>query len=136
MENESGIPCIQWLGENGDSLSTLLEDETNLSSERHKILQVLKNAEGPLGPREVAELTGQKDTLVRLNLSRMYEAGEIARPYRGKYTTPTHPSLLQKSMDSALKPPDTTDTLATSDTTDTLDKIFPQFAIVNSNGRH
>ena len=142
VQNESGIPCIQWLGENDDSLSALLEDETNLSSERHKILQALENAEGPLGPQEIAELTGQKETLVRVTLSRMHEAREIARPYRGKYTTPTHPSLLQKSMDSALKPPDTTDTLATSDTTDTtdttdtLDKIFPHFAIVSSNGRH
>src|SRR5205085_10162887 len=122
VENESGIPYIQWLEENNYMLSTLLEGEKNLSIERQKILQVLKDAAGPLGPRDVAELTGQKDTLVRLNLSRMYEVGEIARPYRGKYTTPTHPSLLQKSMDSALKPPDTTDT---TDTTDTLDKIFP-----------
>jgi RecA-family ATPase len=131
MENESGIPCIQWLGENDDSLSTLLEDETNLSSERHKILQVLKNAERPLGPQEVAELTGQKESQVRVTLSRMHEAQEIARPYRGKYTTLTHPSLLQRNMSSVIKPADTIDTLDsgdTTDTTDTLDKLFLHFA--------
>ena len=135
MENESGIPYIQWLGENNDTLSTLLDGGTNLSIERQKILQVLKDADGPLGPQEVAELTGQKETLVRLTLSRMHEAAEIARPYRGKYTTLHHPSLFNRSMSSVMKPADTTDTLDTGDTTDTLDKILPHFVSVSSNGR-
>ena len=51
----------------------------------------------------------------------MHEAREIARLYRGKYTALHHPSLLQKSMDSALKPVDTTDITDTTDTLDTSD---------------
>jgi archaellum biogenesis ATPase FlaH len=123
VENESGIPYIQWLGENNYTLPTLLDGGTNLSIERHKILQVLEDAEGPLGPQEIAELTGQKYVSVRLTLSRMQEAREIARPYRGMYTTLNHPSLLQRSMKSDAKTSDATDTLDTSDTTDTSDKI-------------
>ncbi len=134
VENESGIPYIQWLGENNYTLSTLLDSGTNVSIERHKILQVLKDADGPLGPQEVAELTGQKDTSVRLTLSRMYEAREITRPYRGMYTTLNHPSILRKSMSTAIKTADTSDTLDTSDTsdiTDTSDKIVPHFVSVS-----
>ncbi len=130
VENESGIPYIQWLGENNYTLPTLLDGGTNVSIERHKILQVLKDAEGPLGPQEIAELTGQKHTSVRLTLSRMHEAREIARPYRGMYTTLNRPSLLQQSMRSDAKTSDTTDTLDTSDTTDTSNKIVPHLVSV------
>ena len=87
VENASGIPYIQWLEENNFTLSALLESGTNLSLERQQILQILQAAESPLSPQEVAERTGQKYTSVRLTLSRMYEAREIARPSRGKYTT-------------------------------------------------
>ncbi len=130
MENESAIPYFQWLGENTYTLSTLLEGGTNVSIERHRILQVLKNADGPLGPQQVAQLTGQKDTPVRLILSRMYEAGEIARLYRGKYTTLNHPSLLQKSVERAMKPADTIDTTDTLDTSDTSDTFIPYLVSV------
>src|SRR5581483_7235669 len=92
IENPSGIPYIQWLGENNSTLSALLSGDTNLSLDRQKILQVLRDAPGPLGPQEIADRTGQKYTYVRLNLSRMHEAQEIARPSRGMYTTLQHPS--------------------------------------------
>ncbi len=98
VENPSGIPYIQWLGENNSTLSALLSGDTNLSLDRQKILQVLRDAEGPPGPQEVAERTGQKYISVRLNLSHMHKAREIARPSRGLYTTlqpndPPHPSF-------------------------------------------
>ncbi len=97
VENPSGIPYIQWLGENNSTLSALLSGDTNLSLDRQKILQVLRDAEGPPGPQEVAERTGQKYISVRLNLSHMHKAREITRPSRGLYTTlqpndPPHPS--------------------------------------------
>lgn len=130
VENEHGIPYIQWLGENNYTLPTLLDGGTNVSIERHKILQVLKDAEGPLGPQEIAELTGQKYTSVRLTLSRMHEAREIARPYRGMYTTLNHPSLLQRSMSSDAKTSDATDTLDTSDTSDASNKFVPHLVSV------
>src|SRR5947209_158945 len=40
VENESGSPYIQWLGENNYTLSTLLDGGTNLSIDRHNILQL------------------------------------------------------------------------------------------------
>ncbi|MGH2497250.1 MAG: AAA family ATPase [Ktedonobacteraceae bacterium] len=121
VENESGIPYIQWLGENNYTLPALLEGGTNISIERHKILQVLKDAKGPLSPQEIAELTGQKYTPVRLTLSRMHEAREIARPYRGMYTTLNHSSLLQQSTRSDAKTSDAIDTLDTTDTSNKCD---------------
>ena len=87
IENPSGIPYIQWLGENNTTLSALLSGDTNLSLDRQKILQVLRDASGPLGPQEIAELTGQKYLSVRQTLIRMHEAQEITRPSRGQYTT-------------------------------------------------
>ena len=86
-ENESGIPYIQWLGENNYTLSTLLESGTNMSIERQKVLQILKDADSPLSPQEVAERTGQTYLAARLILIRMHEANEISRPSRGQYTS-------------------------------------------------
>jgi RecA-family ATPase len=118
-ENEAGIPYIQWLGEKDYPVSTLLDSRTNLSMERQQILQVLRDADSPLGPQEVAERTGQKYSSVRLTLSRMHEAREITRQSRGKYTTLDHPSLLQRSLSP--KTSDTSDTLETLETSDTTD---------------
>jgi hypothetical protein len=87
VENERGTPYIQWLGENHHITSTLLNSGTNLSFERQEILRVLKDAEGPLEAREIVELTGLKYQPLRLMLNRMCMAGDIVRPYRGKFTT-------------------------------------------------
>ena len=119
--NTSGIPHIQWLGENNYALPTLLDGETNVSIERQKILQVLKDADSPLGPQQVADLTEQKYTSAKLTLNRMLKAGEIARSHRGIYSTLDHPSLLKKRPGNDAKTTDTTDTSDTSDTSDTLD---------------
>ena len=48
---------------------------------------MLKHANGPLEVKEIAERTGQKIESMRMTLTRMYEAGEIARPYRGRYSS-------------------------------------------------
>jgi archaellum biogenesis ATPase FlaH len=114
IENESGIPYIQWLGENNFTLPTLLGGGTNLSIKRHNILQVLKDADGPLELQEVAELTGQTYTSVRRTLSRMYKAREIIRLNRGLYTTLDHPSLLQQG--NIAKTGETSETSETSET--------------------
>src|SRR6266704_2127263 len=98
--NPAGIPFLHWLGENHQPVSALLSAHTNLSLERQQILQVLRAAEAPLGPHEVAQRTGQPEPLVRRTLSRMSEAREVARPSRGQYTTLDHPSLLQTSTDA------------------------------------
>ena len=55
----------------------------------------MRQANGPLEPKEIAERTGQKIESVRVVLSRMFENGEIARPYRGKYTNLDHVSVTE-----------------------------------------
>jgi hypothetical protein len=114
--NESGVPCIRWLGENNYTLSALLDGRTNASIQRQKILQVLKEAEAPLSINEIADRTGQNYSSLRLILSRMTSAKEIIRLFRGTYTTPNHPSLHRKKNTAV-----TTATSEISDISDTLD---------------
>jgi AAA domain len=136
-ENASAIPYIQWLGENNHPVSTLLNGPTTVSIQRQQLLQVLRDADGPLGPQELAEHTGQKYTSVRLTLGRMHEAGEIIRLSRGKYITPNHPSLLQRSIDTqTTDTTDTSDTNNTLDTTDTSDTILPNLPSVTTHNHH
>ncbi len=110
-ENEQNIPYIQWLGEIDENVSNLLRPATNISSERQEILRVLREANGSLDPKEIADLTGQKVEAVRVILSRMHERGEIARPSRGRYAsldrvivtetrTPTLPERSETSVRS------------------------------------
>lgn len=99
-ENEKGAPYIQWLGENHHITSTLLRPGSNQSYERQQILRVLKEADSPLDAKEIAKRTGQNYEASRSTLNRMYESKEIARPYRGKYTTLNHPSIAKKSADT------------------------------------
>ena len=98
VENERGVPYIQWLGENHHTTSTLLRPGTHLSFERQEILKALKDASGPLDTKEISEHTGLKYSSLRLILFRMQDAGEIVGLYRGKYTSPNHPSMTDKSM--------------------------------------
>jgi RecA-family ATPase len=92
VENEHGAPYLQWLGENNHATSNLLRPGTNQSYERQEILRALKEASNPLDAKEIAEQTGLKYGSLRLILSRMCNAKEIAHPYRGKYTSYNHPA--------------------------------------------
>jgi archaellum biogenesis ATPase FlaH len=123
VENEHGTPYIQWLGENHHITSTLLNSGTNLSFERQEILRVLKDAEGPLEAREIVELTGLKYQPLRLMLNRMCMAGDIVRPYRGKFTTLNHPSIARQS---AIISDDTNNTSDTNDTKPASDLAPPE----------
>jgi len=121
VENERGVPYIQWLGENHHTTSTLLRPGTHLSFERQEILKALKDASGPLDTKEISEHTGLKYASLRLILFRMQDAGEIVRLYRGKYTSPNHPSMTDKSMVMNGDTNDTNETSATSATNSTND---------------
>jgi hypothetical protein len=118
VESELGAPYIQWLGENHYNASTLLRPGMNLSFERQEILRVLKDADAPLEAKEIAERTGLKYESLRSILNRMHEAREIIRPSRGKYTTPTHPSIATKNAETH---DETTGTSATSATNPAYD---------------
>ena len=97
VENEQKIPYIQWLGEIQETVSNLLRPPINIPFEHQEIHRVLKQANGSLDPKEIAELTGQKIESVRVILSRMYERGEIARPSRGRYTNFGHVTVTEIS---------------------------------------
>lgn len=95
VENEQEIPYIQWLGEANYSVSNLLHPPTNISFDRQEILRVLRQANGPLEPKEIAERTGLKLESVRVILNRMCDKREIAHPYRGKYTSIDHITITE-----------------------------------------
>ena len=94
-ENEQRIPSTQWLGEIHDTVANLLRPPKNISFEHQEIHNVLRQANGPLKPKEIAERTGQKIESVRVALNRMYKNGEIANPYRGIYASLDHVSVTE-----------------------------------------
>jgi hypothetical protein len=87
VQNEIGFPYIEWLGENSLDISTLIGPGINLSFPRQEIIKALKDASTSLDLKEIAEKTGLNYKTLRMTLSRMHEAGLIARPFRGMYTT-------------------------------------------------
>ena len=97
VENEQKIPYIQWLDESYETVSNLLRPPTNIPFEHQEIHRVLRQANGSLDPKDIAELTGQKIESVRVILSRMYERGEIAHPSRGRYTSLDHVTVTEIS---------------------------------------
>lgn len=97
LQNECGIPYIQWLGENNHDASTLVGPGINLSFARQDIIKVLQEATYPLDAKVIAEQTGQNYKSIRMTLIRMHEAGLIARPYRGKYITLNHPYMAKRA---------------------------------------
>jgi predicted Zn-ribbon and HTH transcriptional regulator len=73
-------------------------EEYRMSKERREILKVLKEADAPLRPKEVAELLGKRYDTVAKTLQRMAKEGTIVKDNYGKYsylsspTCPTCPS--------------------------------------------
>ena len=59
--------------------------KARLTAERKKILQVLEEADAPLGPKDIAALTDLPSPNVRQTLHRMCSAGEIKKAGYGKY---------------------------------------------------
>lgn len=68
--------------------------EINLTAERREIRDVLKRAGSPLGPTQIANLTGKKVSAVANLLSRMVDAGELRKSVSpGKYALPPEDEL-------------------------------------------
>ena len=84
------IPTIQWLGTNHEPVASLLRGSTSLSLERQEILKVLQATDHPLGPKELAEQTGQDRTRVRQLLRPMLKARDIISPAYGLYIAHDH----------------------------------------------
>jgi hypothetical protein len=62
--------------------------EVRLSDERRKILDALRAATEPMGPRELADVTGMPSGNIRRLLISMIADGEVEKLARGKYTIP------------------------------------------------
>lgn len=103
VPHENGIPYIQWLGETNLDLSTLIAPGINLSFPRQEIIKVLQEANRSLELKEIAEKTGQNYKTLRMTLSRMVEAGLIAHPFRGMYTTLERDAESKKRMEERRK---------------------------------
>ncbi len=101
--NENGFPYIQWLGETNLDISTLIAPGINLSFPRQEIIKVLQEATRSLELKEIAEKTGQNYRTLRMTLSRMVEAGLIAHPFRGMYTTLERDAESKKRMEERRK---------------------------------
>jgi hypothetical protein len=61
------------------------------SDERRAILDAIEEAGEPLGPTQIADVTGMPSNNVRPLLLRMVRAGEVAKTERGKYGRPADP---------------------------------------------
>lgn len=64
--------------------------EVTDSRQRAAVIQVLKDAEEPLGPNEIAQVIGKKPGAVKMLLGHMVKDGQIIKPYRGKYMALTN----------------------------------------------
>ncbi len=58
------------------------------SSARNKIVEMLRNASGPMTSKEMADVTDQTDNAVRRLLPKMVKDGDVIRTERGKYASP------------------------------------------------
>ncbi len=65
--------------------------EVRRSDERTLILDALRGEAEPVGPREIADVTGRPNTAVRALLVAMAKAGEVRKIGRGKYLHPDTP---------------------------------------------
>ena len=127
VENERGVPYIQWLGESNYSLKAL-SNGTNLSIQRQDILRVLNNSKGPLTLKDIADRTGQDYDRVRKTVHRMLVAKEVASPARGVYTTTDHPSMTKPTDENhnvSAETLETTETSVPTETSETLETSVP-----------
>ncbi|MCU9840603.1 helicase RepA family protein [Ruegeria sp. WL0004] len=63
-------------------------DTVRISDERRAVLEVLRNAEGALGPKDMAEALDWPQENVRQLLKSMATDGEVKKLRRGKYALP------------------------------------------------
>jgi hypothetical protein len=67
----------------------LQSDVHKLNPDQQRVLDVLREAQRPMGPKEVAALLGLKEPTVRQTLRRLFNRGLIENPSYGLYTCHT-----------------------------------------------
>ncbi len=65
--------------------------EVRMSDQRRAIIEALRGEPEPVGPNDIAVITGQKHGNVRRLLGQMARADEVQKVGRGKYTLPNAP---------------------------------------------
>ena len=65
-------------------------EEYRLSRERQAVLDVLREAGEPLGPKAIAEALGKKEANIRFLLGKLVQEGAVRKVGYGRYTIPTH----------------------------------------------
>jgi len=60
-------------------------DEVKATQQQQAVLNCLKEADEPLSPKEIAELTGQQTSYVKKTLPKLLKAGNIQKEGYGKY---------------------------------------------------
>jgi len=103
MPGKNIAPSIQWLGEIDIDVSTLAGPGINLSFPRQEIIKALQTSKRSLEIKEIAEITGLNYKTLRMTLSRMHQAGLIAHPFRGMYTTNENFAESKKRMEEQHK---------------------------------
>jgi hypothetical protein len=103
VSNQNIAPHIEWLGEINIDISTLIGPGINLSFPRQEIIKALQSSTFTLDLKEIAEKTGLNYKTLRMTVSRMHEAGLIAHPFRGKYTTLEQDAESKKRQEERLK---------------------------------
>jgi archaellum biogenesis ATPase FlaH len=79
LQNESGDPYIQWLGEYNLDISTITSPGINLSFPREEIIKVLKNSSSYLDLKEIAEQTGLNYKTLRMTLKAYPKTTNLAK---------------------------------------------------------
>lgn len=61
---------------------------SKVSRARTDVLRVMRSADGPLGPAEVAAVLGKPRQTMKVLLWKMARSGQLASRYTGEYTLP------------------------------------------------
>jgi AAA domain-containing protein/IclR-like helix-turn-helix domain-containing protein len=67
--------------------------ELRRSAERQAVLNAIAEAAEPIGPRDIATMTGMRTTNVRFLLGKLAKEGAIEKASYGKYRSPRPPSV-------------------------------------------
>src|SRR5690606_28008694 len=70
--------------------------KVRMTSERHKVLEALRDADEPMSPAEIANASDMKRNNVDRLLGKMAKAGEVLKAKRGRYIHPERPDLTAK----------------------------------------
>lgn len=76
-------------------------EEYRLSRERQAVLDVLREAGEPLGPKAIAEALGKKEANIRFLLTKLVQEGAVRRVGYGQYTIPTHTTYTTNTTNGA-----------------------------------